>query len=149
MNLSCDKWRRRATADLSPILQTLHNCLFFHRALWSLHGSPEFVRAWTPLAEMSISYKDTRLGVGKQYSQQVLSCANQACCHTHTHPVSSSVIHIFLRPEACMKAGSLFQETSPGRPSPDSFLSPTHQSNFLPVAPWTFAGLGLSETHKA
>lgn len=145
MNLSSDKWRGRATADLSPILQILPNCLFFHRALWSLHGSPEFVRAWTSLAEMRTQDWEW----GSSTPQQMLSCANQACCHTHTAPVPSSVIHMLLRPEACMEAGSLFQETSPGWPSPDSFLSPTHQPNFLPVAPWTFAGLGLSETHKA
>ena len=150
MNLSCEKWRARATADLSPILQTIHNCLFFHKALWSLHSSPEFVRAWTLLAEMSISYEDTRQGVGKQYpTPSAELCKPGMLSHTHTHPVSSSVIHMLLGPEACMKAGSLFQETSPGWPSPDSFLSPTHRPNFLPVAPWTIAGLGLSETHKA
>ena len=85
MNLSCDKWLGRATADLSPILQTLPNCLFFHRAPWSLHGSPEFVRAWTPLAEMSISYEDTRLGVGKQYpTASAELCKPGILSHTHT-----------------------------------------------------------------
>ena len=89
MNLSCEKWRARATADLSPILQTIQNCLFFYKALWSLHSSPEFVRAWTPLAEMSISYEDTRQGVGKQYptpSAELCKPGTLSHTHTHTHP---------------------------------------------------------------